>query len=342
MNRGAALIGALLATLTTPATWSLALAAFLIRGGILLVLLPIVVLPTPVGLGNVFAPTLTSIAFGSVSTELLVVAVAVVAGTVAWLVLGGWLAAVLEAEGARIVALDQGVRALDARAQDVTSASSPSSASRRAQDGRRVAARILAARLLAFIPLALVLAWGSVRIVLVTYQELTSPFDVATPIVLRVLRASPEVVAAVVLAWMIGEIVGAIAARRIVMGGVGVAAALRAALVTCLRHPLSTLARFWLPTIVLLAVLVPCAVAAAAAWSAVDAVLGGRPDAPTVFAVVALFVVLWVVGLVLTAVVCAWRAAVWTVAEVTREGTFGGSPNRRPGDWRADPSSATL
>ena len=52
MSRGAALTGALLVTLATPATWPLALAAFLIRGGILLVTLPIVVLPTPVGSGQ--------------------------------------------------------------------------------------------------------------------------------------------------------------------------------------------------------------------------------------------------------------------------------------------------
>ena len=49
---------------------------------------------------------------------------------------------------------------------------------------------------------------------------------------------------------------------------------------------------------------------------------------------VVLFVAVWVVGLGLTAVVCAWRAAVWTVAGVLARGTFGGSSDRRPGDWR--------
>ena len=59
MTRGAALTRALLATLATPVTWPLALAAFLLRGGILVFTLPILVLPTPVGLGNVLAPTIT-------------------------------------------------------------------------------------------------------------------------------------------------------------------------------------------------------------------------------------------------------------------------------------------
>ena len=38
--------GALVASLSHPAWWAMALAAFLVRGGILLILLPIVSLPT--------------------------------------------------------------------------------------------------------------------------------------------------------------------------------------------------------------------------------------------------------------------------------------------------------
>ena len=43
MTPGGTLLAALLVTLSKPATWPLALAAFLIRGGILVILLPIVV-----------------------------------------------------------------------------------------------------------------------------------------------------------------------------------------------------------------------------------------------------------------------------------------------------------
>jgi hypothetical protein len=53
-------------------------------------------------------------------------------------------------------------------------------------------------------------------------------------------------------------------------------------------------------------------------------------------------VFLWGVGLLLASVVCAWRGAVWTMAEARGFGTFGGSPDRRPGDWRTEGSSATL
>ena len=106
MNRGAALIGALLATLVTPATWVTALAVFLIRGGFLIVLLPVVVLPSVVGVGNVLAPALTSIAFGSITTEWLAVTVVIVIVVLAWLLLGGWFAATLEAAAVRLVAAD--------------------------------------------------------------------------------------------------------------------------------------------------------------------------------------------------------------------------------------------
>ena len=248
VNRGVALIGALLVTLATPATWPLALGAFLLRGGILLVVVPVVVMPTPVGLANAFGPLVTAIALGSVTGSMIAAGGAAVLAVVALLFGGAWLAAALEAETIRIVALDEDLaarrpgRELSAR--------------------RGVALRILVARLVALVPLLVAFAWGSVRLVSVAYRELTSPFDVVTPIAIRVLRETPEVIAAVVVAWMIGEIVGAMAARRIVLDGDGVGRALAGAIGTGVRHPVATLARFWAPALVLLAVLVPAAFAA--------------------------------------------------------------------------------
>ncbi len=340
MRRGGGSLAALLVTLATPATWPLALATFLIRGGIVLVLLPIVVLPTTVGLGNTFGPTLQSVAFGSVPVLVVVVAGAIGVVALAWVVVGGWLAAALEAEGARIVARDEEVVALGTAgvlpAADVADvAAMPTSAG-------RVAARILAARLVACVPLAVVLALGSIRLVFVTYRELTSPFDVSTPITLRVLRGAPEVVIAIVLAWMLAEIVGAVAARRITLSDAHVREALTGAVSVLVREPLSSLARFVIPAAVLLVVLVPAAVAAGAAWEAVGTVLSEAVDPLPSLLTVIVFVGLWTVGLVLVAVVCAWRAAIWTVAEVAGKGTFGGSTDRRPGHWRLTRSSATL
>jgi hypothetical protein len=328
MNRGVALIGALLVTLATPSTWPLALGAFLLRGGLLLVLLPIVVLPTPVGLATALGPIVTDVALGSVTPMIVITGGVALLIVLAWLLAGGWLAAALEAEAVRIVALDHGLSAGQDRPVGAT--------------GGRVAARVLAARLIAHVPFGLALAWGSIRVVSVAYRELTSPFDVATPIALRVLRATPEVIAVVVLAWMIGEIVGAVAARRIVLDREAVPQALAGALRTGLRQPLTTLGRFWGPTAVLVAIVILSGLAAATAWNAASDALDGPGDPLPTFVAVLGLVLVWVVALVVLGVACAWRTAVWTMAETAREGTFGGSTDTQPGDWRSEPTSATL
>ncbi len=63
----------------------------------------------------------------------------------------------------------------------------------------------------------------------------------------------------------------------------------------------------------LLVALVPSLLAASATWGAVRAAIGG-PSAILLFIDILAFVALWVIGLLLVAVICAWRAAVWTVA----------------------------
>ena len=53
------LAGALVETLVRPSGWPLALARFLVRGGIIPFALPIVVLPTTVGIATFFGPDKT-------------------------------------------------------------------------------------------------------------------------------------------------------------------------------------------------------------------------------------------------------------------------------------------
>ena len=200
MSRGVAIGSGLLVTLATPATWPLALATFLIRGGIVLLVVPIVVLPTPVGLATAFGPTLTAIALGRPPARGGRRRGRVGGGRPLWLFGGGWLAAALEAEGARIVAFDEDVAAGRRRGAE------PAAPAR-----CRVAGRILAARLIAIIPLLVVLAWGSVRLVLGDLRRADQPARrrrrrspcgscAGRP------RSSPRSS----LAWMAGEIVGAI------------------------------------------------------------------------------------------------------------------------------------
>jgi hypothetical protein len=306
VSRGAALTGALLTTLEAPPTWPLALAVFFLRGGLLLVVLPIVVLPSPVGLGNLLAPTLMTVVFRGVSPELAILVGFVALAILAWIVVGGLAAATLEAEAARMVARDHDL--------DDTQRPLPEDHLTAEARHRRTATRILTARAIAHLPTGVGFLWGATRLVTVAYRELTSPLDVTTPIVLRVLRGAPEAIVAIVTLWMAGEIIGGLAARRISLGGLGVGAALRDAVTAIGRRPLSILVEFWLPTAGLVMILLPSTVAAAAAWQLVRAALRSQGDPFGATFAVILFVSLWLLGLVLIAVTAAWRSAVWSVA----------------------------
>lgn len=314
MSRRAALTSALLTTLATPATWPIALAAFLLRGGLLVVVLPIVVLPSPVGLGNLLAPTLLTVVFSGISAEVAVLVGLLAVGLVCWIVVGGLLAATLEAEAARLVSGDD----------QTHGAAPPIPDSSAGEPDRRVATRILAARVAAHLPTGVVFVLGSARLVGLAYRELTSPFDTATPIALRVILQAPEVVVAIVAVWMAGEIIGGIAARRIALHAVGVARALREAGVAAVRQPVTVLVDFWVPTVTLILVAVPSAAAASATWGLVRLVMRSPGEIVASTLAVMLFVALWLVGLILIAVTVAWRAAVWSVAhdEIERQRTM--------------------
>lgn len=318
MSRRAALSGALLITLATPATWPLALAAFLLRGGLLLVVLPIVVLPSPVGLGNLLAPTLMTLVLGGSSVGIVLLVGTLALALAVWVVVGGLIAASLEAESARMVAHhpeNEGAGHDAATGHDAAAGHPAAPALSRFGE----ASRVLTARLFAHLPTSLVVVWGLARLVSLAYRELTSPLDVATPIALRVVRAAPEVVVAIVVVWTIGEVVGAIAARRIALGGAGTVRALRDAVVSLLRHPLASLVGFGLPTLTLLLVLASSALAAAAAWETVRVAMRSSGDPLSVAATVVLFVAVWIVGLLLIGVTSAWRTAVWSITHCDSE-----------------------
>jgi hypothetical protein len=275
-----------------------------LRGGLLVVVFPIVVLPSPVSLGNVFGPALTTVVLSGLPGELAVAVVLVALGCLAWIGLGGLVAGMLEAEGAWLVA------------EQAEAAGSPAT-DRDARDAARVAMQVLATRLVAHAPTAIAAAWGSTRVVAVAYRELTSPSDVVSPIALRIIRAAPEVIVAVVVLWMFGEIVGGLAARRIVLAEAGTRRALREAVIATVRHPLAVIVRFLVPAAGLAVVLLPAAAAAAVTWAAARAALtsAAGPFGATVSVV--LFVALWMVGLLLISVTSAWRAAVWSVGSPT-------------------------
>lgn len=342
MSLGATLTASFLVTLGRPATWPLALAAFLVRGGLLVVVAPILVLPSAVGLANVVAPMLTSFVFGGASAELVVMLGAGAIAGVLWLIGGGFVAAAAEAELARLVATDDEVVGLlapaaAAEADAGSNAGSDAGALMR-REARRPGAtwRILAVRLIACAPLLIALLWGTARIVAVAYRELTIPSDVVTPVVLRVVRGAPEAVGAIVVTWLLGQVIGALAARRVALRGERLPSALAGAVGRLLRHPVRTLLVELLPLALLVTVIAPSAAAAAAAWAAVRASLATDGNIAITIVLVAAFVGLWLGGLVLAGAVSAWRAAAWTLEAA---GTFGSTG---PADRGAGAGPATL
>lgn len=315
MSAGATLVASMMVTLANPATWALGLVAFLLRGGILVVVAPIVVIPSVLGVANVVAPALTSFVFSGTSTELVVLAVLWVSALLVWLVAGGLLAAAMELAVIRTVAADDDVAF---RLPDVRGSTAG------------LVARILAVRLIAHLPLVLALSFGLMSIVAVAYRELTLPADVVTPVVIRIIRGAPLALALILVAWVLGEAVGGLGVRGLVMGERSVARSLGWAVGTVVHRPLASLSQAIAPLVGLLLVVVPSAMAAGATWSAVRAALttGAGPLISTTLVFV--FVGLWIGGLALLGAVAAWRSAVWTV-DTAR--TFGGAmPSERGTD----------
>lgn len=293
---------ALAATLTTPEWWAMSLAAFLVRGGFLLILLPILALPTPAGIITTLspwfemlflgAPTLAGATLGAASITLFVV-------ILAWAGLAGsWLDTALVREAAASDELDLGWQA-----------------------GHLSPWRAFGLRLAAHIPTFLALAYAIVRVVLVAYGQFTAPDEPGVPVVDRVVARVPDAIALVVITWLFGEIVGGLAARRAAAG-----ASARVALLGSLRQVLAPrgIATFVATTGLLLAVGLPFALAAQRAWEHVRGYLLFGADVLQLGAAIIVLVSTWVLGLAIVGAALALRATAWTAEVATNEGAVGG------------------
>jgi hypothetical protein len=322
---GVTLVASLLVTLARPATWPLALAAFLLRGGFLLVLAPIIVLPTTVGLGNILTPLVTALAFRGFAAIALPLAAVGVAGLL-WLVGGGVVAAAVESELVRRVAADDEAWPGALPPRGLAPAEHP-------------AWRVVTVRLIAHVPLVLALSWGAIRIVAVAYRELTVPSDVAVALAIRVVGGAPDAVALVIAAWLLGETVGSLAARRVILLGEHVPSALGRAVVRLVRHPLRCVALALIPLLPQILVLAAVGIAASATWDALRAALSFEGEPLVTLALLAALVGLFSGGLLLIGVASTWRAAVWT-ADLA--GTFGVAGHGPEGQWNGETESGTL
>lgn len=281
---------AIVATLGRPEWWAVALAAFLVRGGFLLIVLPILSVPTAAAIVTTFSPLAEAVVLGRPSLEGAVlgsaVIVAVLAGLAAIGLAGAWLDLALVREATEDEDIDAGWRPIHASA-----------------------AEALAIRLTAHVPTLLALGYGFLRTIAVAYEESTAPSDNGAQIVDRVLGRVPDVVILVVVAWLVGEAVGSLAARRAAAGMRAMPALLASARQVVGLRGLATLA---VTSVVLVALLVPFQLAVGGAWEHLRGYLLDGADAVQLWAALVLLVATWVLGLAIVGAGLAWRATAWT------------------------------
>jgi hypothetical protein len=313
-----------------------ALAGFLVRGGIVLLILPIVVLPSVIDLAGMTG--VHAISIGGQPTPWLVAVIAVgIAVAVAWLavvvlvgsVLDFWLVqmrvefgrnpsgAAGQAEGS----------SRDDSADGQEPAGSTASARRRELPDLGLLLTVALIRILSLAPLGIALIWATARIYDTTYDQLLTPTNLATPLPVRVVLAATDVVAVVAAVWLAGETFGAIAVRRAILDRRGFRRALGSACSQIVRRPLSTLTTTLLSYGVSAVAIILSLALCATAFDSCRAIarthypfpfLGSTVDLrPVAFAMVAMvLVVAWAIALLISAVTSAWRSGMFTAEAV--------------------------
>ena len=206
-----------------------------------------------------------------------------------------------------------------------------------AGSGREVASpgllrRVSLIRLASLVPVAIVLGIGIQRLGQIVYQELTLPTDLVTPIAIRVASRAPEVVAAIIVAWLLGETWAGLATRIAVIRGAGLVESLRAGLGLLVRRAPGVLGLLVASSLVAGLVLGIAIGLIGWSWDLVrDALLGGAGIGAVALmaASTLVFAGAWFGGLVATGILATWRALAWTLAVGEDHRGSGGIPPER-------------
>lgn len=285
-----------------PSLWALALTAFLARGGILLLAAPIVTLPSFVALATFIGPT--SVTPAGPTPRFVILAAGAVALALAAIVVGTAIAAAAETALYRAM-----VEPGPGDGGGVISALRPGA---RPAGVTRGVLRVAVIRLLLVLPVAAAIAASLPAFVAAGYRELSLPSDLGVPLWARVLAGAPVAAAAIVATWLACEMVGGLAARRVVLAGDRPIRALGAAVVDLARSPatsLLTLAVALAGSIVSLG-LALLATSVVGSWA--EAALLGGPAWPELVLVALALAATWLLLLAVAAAAAAWRATLWT------------------------------
>ena len=299
MTTRAATLAALLAVLGRPTWWLLALAGFLARGGILLFLLAIVILPSPLAVSNLLAPLLVPIIFGGVTPALAAAIAAAIVALLALLAAGTLFGAAVEVElieEARAAAGEEGIPL-----------------ARRPAPGRWRIVRVAVARVLAHIPLLVVASLAAIQIVNVVYVELISPVDVATPLPSKSSSGPPA--RSWRSSWPSSSARSRVAeaARAIVLDARSVPRAVVAGFGDLVDRPASALLPALITTGLLILDLAAMLAAVDLAWTIARSRLVDIPPAPVETGLaLASFAATWFLALLVTGLIDAWRSVAMT------------------------------
>jgi hypothetical protein len=295
-----------------PRLWVFALLAFLARGGLVALVVPMLVLPTFVGLSNTVGPTSVTAAG---PTARLIAMVATWLGIAFGAIVGGTLiAAAAEVALYRATVAPGADRAGSGFQSGLIAAIAPAS--------RGTAMRVATVRLGLLLPVAIALAAAVPAWVQVAYRELLLPTDLAVPLPVRVIAGAPLPSAVVVAAWLAAEMLGGLAARRIALRGSSVAGALRAAAGHVARAPVSALLTLTVAIGGTLLVLGPTVVVVGVAWDHARIALVDGTDAGGIILATLVLVAAWAGCLAVAGIAAAWRSVLWT-AELARRAAGG-------------------
>lgn len=282
--------------LGAPSLWPVGLAGFLARGGIVLFAVPIVALPSVVGFTTFIGPN--SITAAGIGSRLVTLIALTTTTLLIWIVLATAIGAAADRVliRATLVALPAPGRSLEAPDRDLPT--------------------LFVIRLVSLVPFALGIAVGGARLGQVGYQELVLPSDSTAPLVFRVLLGAPEVVGLLAVAWLVSELIGAIAVRLAMRDDRSALRSLVGSLGWAARHPLRSIGTLVTTVLVSVVIVGPLIGLSIAAWAWVRDLLLAEIRPATVLVGAVVFVAVWLVGLLVAGVVATWRSAAWSLAVV--------------------------
>ena len=298
-----------------------ALAGFMLRGGIVLLAVPSAVLPSVIGLAGALGVNAFGIDGRPTSSffELVAVISAVAALYLLLATLVGSLVDVWLIEAA----LDP----------DGRSPSRP-----RPLPSLDQLLSLAGIRAVCLVPLAVAVAWAGSRIYASAYTELTTPSSLGVPLAVRTVLGAADAVAFVLFVWLLEETIGAVAVRRLVLTRCGVWRAIGGALSQLVRRPITSAATVLLSYCASALAMAAgiAAIATAFDWCRVAARIQQpiplsfgigqlsttRDIRPALFLLAALaLAVAWLAASTLAGIASAWRSAAITaeVAEATSQ-----------------------